>query len=109
MLRSEHRERLEAWQQASRLSQPGTLPRDHQALAGDDDPAAVLLADGVDAAEARDGIAGIDFIDSLAALDQGAAMGDLAQNPALDRRQPRHFGFCRGERNRCGNCRRRGR
>ena len=44
------------------------LARDDQALAGHDHPAAVLAADGVDAAEARDGIAGIDFVRCPAGL-----------------------------------------
>ena len=52
-------------------------------------------ADRVDAAEAGHGIAGIDFEDALPALDQRAAIGDVAQDPAFDGRQPRHFGLGR--------------
>ena len=67
--------------------------RDDQALAGHDHPAAVLLADGVDTAEAGNGIAGIDFVHAAAALDQRAAVDDVAQHPAFDRRQPGDLGL----------------
>src|SRR5260370_5487556 len=77
------------------------LARDHQALAGHDYPAAVLTADGVDPAEAGDGIAGIDFVNSLPAFDQRATIGDIAQHPTYDRRQPAEFGFRRS----AGPCR----
>ena len=60
--------------------------RDNQALAGDHDPAAVLTADRIDAAKARHGIAGIDFVDASPPLDQRAAIGDVAQAPAFDSR-----------------------
>jgi len=48
--------------------------RDDQALAGHDHPAAILAADGVDPAEARDGIAGIHLIHASPAFDQRAAI-----------------------------------
>ena len=75
--------------------------RDDQALAGHDHPAAVLLANGVDTAETGYGIAGIDLVHAATALDQGAAVGDVPQYPALHGRQPGHFGLgrrrgCRG-------------
>ena len=67
--------------------------RDDQPLAGDDHPAAVLTADRIDAADARDGVAGIDLVKATAALDQRAAIGDVAQHPAVDRRQPADLGL----------------
>ena len=65
----------------------------NQAAAGHDHPASVLAADSVNAAEARDHVAGIDFIGAAAAVDQGAAIGDIAQRPILQRRQPADFGL----------------
>src|SRR6266536_5345721 len=56
--------------EAPSYSDFASLTRDDQALGGHDDPAAVLAADGVDAAEARNGIAGIDLIHAAASLDQ---------------------------------------
>ena len=56
----------------------GRSARDDQALAGDDHPAAILLADGIDAAEAGNGIAGIDLIESTATFDQRTASADIA-------------------------------
>src|SRR5665213_4190927 len=53
----------------------------------------ILAPDRIDAAEARHRVAGIDFIDALASLDQRAAIGDIAQGPALDGRQPPHLGL----------------
>src|SRR5258706_596162 len=46
------------------------LARDDEALGGHDHPAAVLAADGIDPAEARHWIAGIDLIHAVASLDQ---------------------------------------
>src|ERR1044071_3695497 len=47
---------------------------DDPAPAGHAHPSAVLLADGVDAAEAGNGITGIDFVRAPAAFDQRAAI-----------------------------------
>ena len=69
--------------------------RDDQALAGHDHPAAVLLANGVDTAETGNGISGIDLVHAAAALDQGAAIGDVPQHPAFDGRQPGNLGLGR--------------
>src|SRR5260370_17728276 len=57
------------------------LARDHQALAGHDYPAAVLTADGINPAEARDGIAGIDFVNSLPAFAQPATLATTPRHP----------------------------
>ena len=85
--------------------------RDDQAPAGDDHPAAVLAANGVDPAEARDGIAGIHLIHAMAVFDQCAAIGDVAEHPAFHRRQPCDFGLGRRRRgrNRAGDFLRGGR
>jgi hypothetical protein len=48
--------------------------RDDKALAGDNDPAAVLAANCVDAADAGDGVAGIDLVKATSALDQRTAV-----------------------------------
>src|SRR5262245_66601775 len=69
--------------------------RDDQTLAGDDHPAAVLLADSIDAANAGNGIAGINLEDAAAALDQRAAISDVAQHPAFNRRQQIGRASCR--------------
>ena len=63
------------------------LTRDDQALFGDNHPAAVLLADGIDAAEAGNVVAGIDFPGSAAIADQRAAIADIGEGPAFDGRQ----------------------
>src|SRR6185437_2570987 len=60
----------------------GDLPRDDQAARGDHDPVAILAADRVNAAQPRHRIAGIDFIKSVASLDQRAAVADLPYHPA---------------------------
>src|SRR5260370_8379853 len=67
-----------------------SLAADNQAFAGDNDPAAVLAADGVDPAGARHGIAGIDFVDTAPAFDQGDPVGNAAPYPSFHLRQPPH-------------------
>ena len=84
---------------------PG-LAGDDQALAGNHHPVAILTPDRVDAAEARYGIAGVDFVDALPSLDQRAAIGNVAQDPAVDRRQPSDFDLGCGRRRRDRACRR---
>ncbi|QOG18148.1 hypothetical protein [Bradyrhizobium sp. SEMIA] len=60
--------------------------RDDQALAGDDHPAAVLATDRIDPAHAGNGVAGIDLIEAVAALDQCAAIGDVAGGKSRERK-----------------------
>lgn len=69
------------------------LARDDQALAGDDHPAAVLAADRIDAADPGDGIAGINLVEAAPALDQRAAIGDVAEPPTVDCRQAPDLGL----------------
>src|SRR5476651_2642173 len=59
-------------QTGCRLQRLKALARDDQALAGHDHPTAVLAADGINPAEARDEIAGVDFVGAPPAIDQRA-------------------------------------
>src|SRR5690242_15443366 len=62
--------------------------RGDQTLAGDHDPLAVLAANGLDAAEARQVVARLDLHDAAdAALDQRGAVVDAAHVPAIEPRQ----------------------
>src|SRR5437899_5146294 len=64
------------------------LAPDDQALAGHDHPVAVLAADRVDPAKTRNGVAGVDFVGAASIFDQRAAIADIGQHPAFDRRRP---------------------
>src|SRR4051812_18269701 len=76
--------------------------RDDQPFAGDDHPAAVLTADRIDTANPWDGVTRINLVDPTAPLDQCPPVGDVAQHPAFDRRQPADLGLgCGGSRRSC--------
>src|SRR5690348_14477468 len=79
----------------TKVRQPGpanaaaSSARDDQALAGDDHPAAILPADRLDAAEARQRVARLDLDHrSQAPLDQRRAVVDAAHPPALEHGRP---------------------
>src|SRR6185295_7372728 len=74
---------MDARAKSGRSDRPSARLMDHAAR-GDDDPAAVLLADGVDAAQPRHDVALVDLDDAHAAFAIGGAAADLAYRPPLD-------------------------
>src|SRR3954464_193929 len=80
--------------------EPQDLACDNQAFAGHNHPATVLPPYCIHSAKARHGVAGIHLKNPQPAPDQRAAIGDVAQSPALHLWQLPNFGLRRSRRGR---------